>query len=221
MRRRPSTHPRSPFGRDDLNHVGQVLAPRLRTLGDRDVTEPTRLVHGVLHHGPTDAREGSNLVDGQIADAVMFDFPCYDAQHGALAFGVMMPKMMREHGRSAEHPASVPRCLTILGALRAPGNEPTPEPTPQPSDEPSQGPTWAAHAAVRRSMEGYRAAPINCVGQVNRLGVVKLTFAPTVPDSRGDGFEDIGRRSGVDALIDKRSAGREGDERAARRWRVL
>ncbi len=72
MSRRASPHPGAPCWQDDLHHIGQALAAALRSLGDLDVTEPARLVHGSLHRGPTDTRERCDLVDRQVADVVVF-----------------------------------------------------------------------------------------------------------------------------------------------------
>ncbi len=66
-----------------------------------------------LHCGPTDAGERSDLVEREVTDASSLDLTSDDAEHCALALGVVVPEGVRERARSAEHAAPLSRCLAI------------------------------------------------------------------------------------------------------------
>lgn len=55
-------------------------------------------------------------------------------------------------------------------------------------------------------MEGDRAAPIDSSSEKRRLVVGERALAPIVPNGAGDVVENIGRRSGVDVVVDQRRA---------------
>ena len=69
-----------------------MLSTGHRALGDPDVAESARLVQCGLHRGSADAGKRRDLVDRQVADAVMLDLARDDAKHGALAFRVVAPQ---------------------------------------------------------------------------------------------------------------------------------
>ena len=113
MYRRASPDPAKPLKRDDLHHVGQALAPPLRSLCDPEVEQSPGLVQRRLHCGPAATGQCRDLVDRKVADTVMLALACYDGEHGHLPERVMTPEVRRKHGRPAEHASSFARGLAL------------------------------------------------------------------------------------------------------------
>ena len=71
------------------------------------MTQPPRLVHGSLYGRAAHACQRSNLVDRQVADTLLLDLAGNDAKDRTLAFSVVVPQIVRQCARSAEHLAPV------------------------------------------------------------------------------------------------------------------
>src|SRR5450759_1451354 len=94
-----------------------------RPFRDLDVMQPPGLVHRSLYRGAAHASERGDLVDREVANAIAFDLASDDAEHRSLAFGVVVPEVVRERAGAAEHSSAVPRCPSIRRALPLAGQE--------------------------------------------------------------------------------------------------
>src|SRR5262245_31592852 len=91
MRRWTPLQPSLPLWRDDGDQAGKVASPLPfdRPVLDVDVAQPTeRLEQGRLHGRPAHTGQSTDLIDVEVADAMMLHLAGNDAKHGALAFGV-------------------------------------------------------------------------------------------------------------------------------------
>jgi hypothetical protein len=77
------------------------------------MVEPSRLMHCCLYCRSANTCERGDFVDRQIANAMTLDLASHDAKDCPLAFGVVVPEIVGQCARPAEHPASIPRRLAI------------------------------------------------------------------------------------------------------------
>jgi hypothetical protein len=68
-----------------------MLPARDRPFRDFDMTEPTSFMNCGLHGCPANTGEGRDLVDRQVAYAMVFYLTGNDAKDGALSFRVVLP----------------------------------------------------------------------------------------------------------------------------------
>jgi hypothetical protein len=101
-----------------------MLPPRNRPFRDFDMTEPTSFMNCRLHRCPANTGEGRDLVDRQVAHAMVFYLAGNDAKDRALPFRVALPQSVRQCARSARHPATVSRCFSVGRPLALPRHEP-------------------------------------------------------------------------------------------------
>jgi hypothetical protein len=88
-----------------------MLLARDRPFRDFEMTEPTSFMNCRLHRCPANAGEGRDLVDRQVAHAMVFYLAGNDAKDSALPFRVALPQSVRERARSPQYPAAVSRCF--------------------------------------------------------------------------------------------------------------
>jgi hypothetical protein len=83
-----------------FDEVRFTLAASNRAFGDLNVAEPAGFVHGVLDRGSSDSCTIRDLINRQVANAVMLYLSYYDAEHRPLALGVVMAQCVRQSARS-------------------------------------------------------------------------------------------------------------------------
>ena len=76
--------------RDDFDEIRSTLAATNRAFSDLNVAEPAGFVHGVLDCGSSDSCTVCDLINRQVANAVMLYLSYYDAEHGPFTLGVVM-----------------------------------------------------------------------------------------------------------------------------------
>jgi hypothetical protein len=70
-------------------------------------------MHGGLHCRSANPSQGRDLFDRKIANPVTLDLECDDAENRPLAFGVMVPEVVRQRAGAAERPPPIARSFSV------------------------------------------------------------------------------------------------------------
>jgi hypothetical protein len=152
-----------------------MFLARLGPLNDTNVRQPTRFMERRLDRGATHPRKRRDFVDGQVADAVTFDFAGNDAQNGSLTFCITASQTGWQHARTTEHAATVAGCPPIRRSLSLTRREP------------------AAHARSEAHIDRFempkrragagRTTPVDTAAQKIRIVIGYIACGVTTPQA--------------------------------------